>query len=110
MGVLSKKLVALALITLAAVVIFNAADRVQLASAGDVAPAAFVPLVVGNRPPSECSPAYPTICLLPPPPNINCPQLLPMVNIPTLPPDPHGLDADKDGIGCESDKAAALLD
>ena len=89
-------------IMLAAVVILAAVGAALVeASAGDVAPAAFAPFVVGNRPPSECSPAYPTVCLPPPPPDINCPQLLPLVNIPTLPPDPHGLDADKDGIGCE---------
>ena len=89
-------------VTAAAVAVaMLAAVALVEARAGDVAPAAFVPFVVGNRPPSECSPAYPTICLLPPPPDINCPQLAPMVNIPTLPPDPHGLDADHDGIGCE---------
>lgn len=93
---------AVAVVILTSLLLFNAPAQVRLAHAGDVAPAAFVPFVVGNRPPSECSPYYPTICLLPPPPDINCPQLFPMVNIPTLPPDPHGLDADNDGIGCEA--------
>ena len=89
-------------VTAAAVAVaMLAAVALVEARAGDVAPAAFAPFVVGNRPPSECSPYYPTVCLPNPPPDINCPQLAPMVNIPTLPPDPHGLDADHDGIGCE---------
>jgi len=95
---------AVAAVTLAAVVIFNAPARVELVEArpgSTVEAAALLPFVIGNRPPSECSPAYPTICLPPPPPDINCPQLAPLVNIPTLPPDPHGLDADQDGVGCE---------
>ncbi len=63
---------------------------------------ALLPFVVGGRPASECSPAYPTVCLPPPPPDLDCPEVLPLVNFQALPADPHGLDADKDGIACES--------
>ena len=51
--------------------------------------------------PADCDPAYPTVCIPPPPPDLNCPELVPLVNFQVLPPDPHRLDADKDGIGCE---------
>ena len=67
-------------------------------------PAAFVPFVAGGRPAGECDPAYPTICLPSPPPDLNCPQI-PYNDFVVLPPDPHRLDADKDGIGCESPRS-----
>ena len=63
--------------------------------------AVFVPLVAGgSRPAGECDPAYPTVCLPSPPPDLDCPQI-PYNDFPALPPDPHRLDADKDGIACE---------
>lgn len=95
---------AVALVTLAAVVIFNAGavELVEARPGSTLDAAAYAPFVVGNPPVGNCDPSYPTVCIPPPPPNLNCPDLLPLVNIPTLPPDPHGLDADQDGIGCES--------
>lgn len=51
--------------------------------------------------PANCNPAYPTVCIPSPPPDLDCPELVPLVNFQVLPPDPHRLDADKDGIGCE---------
>ena len=63
---------------------------------------AYLPIVAGGRPPGQCDPSYPTVCIPPPPPDLDCPQVLPLVNFPTLPPDPHGFDMDGDGIGCES--------
>ena len=47
-----------------------------------------------------CSAAYPDFCI-PPTPDVNCPDLLPRVNFTALAPDPHGPDADNDGIACE---------
>ena len=99
-----------AVVILAALALARAGDGRALDAAAawsaprplDVARAlALLPFVVGAPSRENCEPAYPTVCLPPPPPDINRPQLLPLVNIPTLPPDPHGLDADKDGIGCE---------
>lgn len=49
----------------------------------------------------NCSAAYPDFCI-PPTPDVNCPDLLPRVNFTALAPDPHGLDADNDGIACEN--------
>lgn len=71
------------------------------ARAVEVAPV-YLPFTVGGRPPSECEPAYPTLCFPSPPPDLDCPEVAPSVNFPVLPPDPHGFDTDKDGIGCES--------
>ncbi|MFN0148741.1 MAG: trypsin-like peptidase domain-containing protein [Dehalococcoidia bacterium] len=48
-----------------------------------------------------CDPAYPTVCIPSPPPDLDC-QDIPFANFRALPPDPHRLDPDGDGIGCES--------
>ena len=48
----------------------------------------------------ECDPSYPTVCIPPPPPDLDCGDI-PYSNFPVLPPDPHGFDGDGDGIGCE---------
>ena len=69
----------------------------------DVARAlALLPFVVGAPSRENCEPAYPTVCLPPPPPDLDCPEVLPLVNFQALPADPHHLDADQDGIACES--------
>ena len=47
-----------------------------------------------------CDPAYPDFCLPPPPPDINCTDL-DVTRFRVLLPDPHGLDRDGDGTGCE---------
>ncbi|HEY9616010.1 MAG TPA: excalibur calcium-binding domain-containing protein [Microcoleaceae cyanobacterium] len=47
-----------------------------------------------------CSPAYPDICIPPPPPDLDCKDIAAR-NFRVLPPDPHRFDRDKDGIGCE---------
>ena len=54
-------------------------------------------------PPSAatCSPAYPTVCIPPPPPDLNCGDI-PYRRFVVLAPDPHHFDGDHDGIGCES--------
>jgi len=73
-------------------------------SAAEGSAASFVPFVVGSRPRgAECDPSYPTVCIPSPPPDLDCPQI-PYQDFAVVPPDPHGLDADEDGIGCESPK------
>ncbi len=52
-------------------------------------------------PPTNCDPNYPTVCIPPPPPDLNCSDI-PYRSFTVLPPDPHGFDGNKDGIGCES--------
>ena len=48
-----------------------------------------------------CDPAYPTVCIPPPPPDLDCGDI-PFRNFKVLPPDPHRFDGDGDGIGCET--------
>jgi hypothetical protein len=53
-------------------------------------------------PVANCDPAYPTVCIPPPPPDLDCGEIS-FRNFTVLPPDPHGFDGnDNDGIGCES--------
>ncbi|RMD62216.1 nuclease [Candidatus Parcubacteria bacterium] len=49
---------------------------------------------------SGCDPAYPTVCIPSPPPDLDCKDI-PYRRFQVLPPDPHRFDRDKDGIGCE---------
>ena len=47
-----------------------------------------------------CDPSYPTLCIPPAPPDLDCGSI-PYQNFTVLPPDPHRFDGDNDGIGCE---------
>jgi micrococcal nuclease len=53
-------------------------------------------------PPSSdnCDASYPDFCIPPPPPDQDCKDI-PQKNFKVLSPDPHRLDGDHDGIGCE---------
>ena len=49
----------------------------------------------------SCDPAYPGVCIPPPPPDLDCGDIsFRMFTV--LPPDPHRFDGDHDGIGCEN--------
>jgi len=50
---------------------------------------------------ANCDPAYPDVCIPPPPPDLDCKDI-PYRNFRVLPPDPHHFDKDGDGIGCET--------
>ena len=50
----------------------------------------------------ECDPAYPTVCLEPRGPDIDCEEL-DVHGFTVLPPDPYRLDKDGDGVGCTRD-------
>jgi micrococcal nuclease len=59
---------------------------------------------VTSAPPAQsgdCEPAYPTVCIPPPPPDLDCGDIS-YRRFQVLPPDPHRFDGDHDGIGCES--------
>jgi micrococcal nuclease len=61
----------------------------------------IVPTPTRGSPTPRCDPAYPTICIPPPPPYLNCGDI-PYRNFLVLWPDPHDLDGrDRNGIGCE---------
>ena len=47
-----------------------------------------------------CDPAYPSICIPSPPPDLDCGEIS-YRNFKVLAPDPHRFDGDKDGFGCE---------
>jgi micrococcal nuclease len=49
----------------------------------------------------SCDSSYPTVCIPPPPPDLDCGEIS-FRNFKVLQPDPHRFDGDKDGIGCES--------
>jgi hypothetical protein len=61
--------------------------------------------LAGDRPAvwsrSRCSPAYPGVCIPPPPPDLDCGDISAR-NFRVLAPDPHRFDGDRDGIGCET--------
>jgi len=48
-----------------------------------------------------CDPSYPDICIEPYPPDLDCADIG-FTNFRVYQPDPHGLDGDEDGVGCES--------
>ena len=54
----------------------------------------------GQAPGTGCDPSYPDVCIPPPPPDLDC-RDIPYRRFRVLPPDPHGFDRDRDGIGCE---------
>ncbi len=54
-----------------------------------------------SPPRGDCDPAYPTVCIPSPPPDLDCKDV-PYRRFQVLPPDPHNFDRDNDGIGCES--------
>jgi hypothetical protein len=49
----------------------------------------------------NCDPSYPTVCIPPPPPDLDCGDIT-FRRFTVLPPDPHNFDSDHDGIGCET--------
>ncbi len=56
---------------------------------------------VPTTPAGNCDPAYPTVCIPSPPPDLNCGDI-PYRNFTVLPPDPHNFDGNHDGVGCET--------
>lgn len=53
------------------------------------------------RPEQQCDPSHPTVCIPPPPPDLDCGDI-PYRNFQVVGNDPHRFDRDHDGIGCES--------
>ena len=57
-------------------------------------------VIVDAQNAKECDPAYPTVCIPSPPPDLNCADI-PYRDFVVRSPDPHGFDGDNDGSGCE---------
>lgn len=55
---------------------------------------------LANTGDGRCDPSYPTVCIPPPPPDLDC-RSIAARRFAVRPPDQHGLDADGDGVGCE---------
>jgi hypothetical protein len=73
---------------------------------GDGIPCETVYGEVGGPGPSpapqeDCDPAYPDGCLPSPPPDLDCADVGQRVTVDHSYGDPHRLDADRDGIGCD---------
>ncbi len=54
-----------------------------------------------TRNPEQCAAEYPTVCIPPPPPDLDCGDIA-FRRFTVLPPDRHRFDNDGNGIGCES--------
>lgn len=79
-------------------------NQAQSSNAGLWASTPVPPTAVNNNSGGSggnCDPSYPTVCIPPPPPDLDCKDV-PYKRFQVLPPDPHRFDRDKDGIGCES--------
>ena len=60
------------------------------------------PPVAPTPPPrANCDSSYPDVCIPPPPPDLDCPQITHR-NFRVVGADPHRFDSDRDGIGCET--------
>ncbi len=58
------------------------------------------PTATVTRTPVACDPAYPDVCIPPPPPDLDC-RDIEYRNFVVILDDPHKFDIDFDGIGCE---------
>ena len=79
------------------------ADPLHIPPCGDETAICYAQLGP-DTPPSpspDCDPAYPTVCIPSPPPDLDCGEIS-FRNFTVLSPDPHGFDGDNDGIGCET--------
>jgi micrococcal nuclease len=53
-----------------------------------------------TMPSGDCDPSYPDVCIPPSPPDLDCGDVQ-YRQFEVLPHDPHSLDGDQDGVGCE---------
>lgn len=77
------------------------AEGTGLWSACQPTPVAAPPTKAAAASRSGCDPSYPTVCIPPPPPDLDCGDI-PYRRFQVVGDDPHRFDADNDGIGCES--------
>ena len=52
------------------------------------------------NPGGDCDPSYPDVCIPPPPPDLDCGDII-YANFRTIGTDPHGFDGNNDGEACE---------
>ena len=61
----------------------------------------IAPAPAGLPAAGNCDPSYPSVCIAPAPPDLDCGDI-PYRRFDVQQPDPHGFDRDRDGVGCES--------
>jgi len=67
----------------------------------NVSPDKFNSQATPSQQQNQCDSSYPSVCIPPYPPDLGCGEIQ-YSNFRVVPPDPHGFDGDKNGIGCES--------
>lgn len=80
-------------------------DRIEILGGEQAVPAAVADQVAAAaRGETVCDPSYPDFCIPPRPPNLDCGSRLiaGRRDFRVLPPDPHHLDGDDDGRGCDA--------
>ncbi len=82
-------------------VFMNAEQTARNAQMGLWAPVEIAIPTISKVKNTDCDPAYPTVCIAPYPPDLNCDDI-PYDNFQVLPSDPHNFDGNNDGIGCEN--------
>jgi hypothetical protein len=73
----------------------------RLMRRGYVGLALAITMSLGCQSGGGCDAAYPDLCIPPPPPDLDCDDVDGR-RFEVRSPDPHGLDRDGDGTGCES--------
>lgn len=79
---------------------FAAAQTAQAAGLGIWAPVIAPLPTEASVERGNCDPSYPTVCIPPYPPDLDCKDI-PYRRFQVNPPDPHFFDGDYDGVGCE---------
>jgi micrococcal nuclease len=74
-------------------------DSALILSTGGMKP--LSELLAGSGQSGNCDPSYPSVCIPPAPPDLDCGDV-PYRRFEVLPPDPHNFDRNHDGVGCES--------
>ncbi len=71
------------------------------AAAATAVPPTATTAPVATTSTANCDPSYPTLCIPPGAPDLDCGDITDK-RFPVLQPDPHRFDGNKDGVGCES--------
>lgn len=87
-----------------AALVQDAPADLAVVTAPETAPASAAPAPptqpAAPAQPQNCDPSYPTVCIPPAPPDLDCPQI-PYRRFEVIGADPHRFDGDHDGVGCE---------
>lgn len=79
----------------------ESAARVELRGLWSLCIESAIPRLAWSDRGAGCDPSYPTVCIPPFPPDLDCGEI-PFRRFRVVGSDPHGFDRDRDGVGCES--------